>query len=517
MGKGGSRTFRGGALALLALLLLALAGCGGGGSDGGDTGTAQRGGTLKLDFGEEPTGLDPLSNYTYPEINIISQINETLFKTNADGKVEPFLVKSYEKTPDQKTWTLQLQEGVTFSDGKPMTSADVVFSLESVRKSPLWETIFGTVQSVRAPSPSTVVINGSKPMPALPASLTLFAAAVVPKNYGGVAQKEFAQNPIGTGPFEIGTWKRGQSLTLVRNPSYWGPDKALLDEVVITASPSPESRMTQLRAGQIDVNFDPPWSQVESIESTPGLEVGKYALGLTDYLIVNSQKPLFKDPRAREAISLALNREDIVKAALNDYGPPAGSWFPLSLPYADSSIEPPQQDIAKASKLLDEAVKATGEKPSFELLFSGQGSYAAIAQVAQQNLEEAGFEVKLKTLDQAVTLELLDKGEFDVDILSIYSTIPDPTELVTFYVGTEALWSRADTTEVSKLGEEAASEADSEKRRDLYYRIQEILDEEHFIITTNDRPWLYALRDNVSGFSVGPTGTPWLNEVGFSE
>jgi peptide/nickel transport system substrate-binding protein len=525
MGRGGSgsKGLRSGVLAAL-LALLALAGCGGGGSSsGGDSGstsgggTPQRGGVLTIDFGEEAKGLDPLANFTYTEINIMTQINETLFKTNADGKIEPFLAKSYEKSPDEKKWTLHLQEGVTFSDGKPMTSKDVVFSLEGVRKSALWESFFATVTSIRATSPTTVVIDSSQPMPALPAELSLFAAGIVPDDFGGVSEKEFGQHPIGTGPFEVGTWNRGQQLTLLRNPHYWGPEKALLDEIVVRATPDDESRLAQLRSGQIDVAYNPPWNQITELENTAGIKLGKYALGLTDYLIVNSQKPLFQDPKVREAINIGINRDSIVKTAFSDQAPAAGSWFPLSLPYADAGIKPARQDVAKARQLLAEGVKATGEQPEFTILFgSGEAFYGTIAQVAQQNLEEVGFKVTLKPLDQAAATELLENGEYDVSILSIYSTIPDPTELATFYVGTGALWSGADTDQINQLGEEGLSEVDPDKRRAIYYEIQEIIDSEHFIVTTNDRPWVYALQEDVEGFSVGATGTPWLNEVGFA-
>ncbi|MFN8215290.1 MAG: ABC transporter substrate-binding protein [Solirubrobacterales bacterium] len=514
-------TWRLGATAVLALLVLLLAaGCGGGGSSSGGSSAAsgseaepQAGGTLRISQGEEVINLDPLIGTDASSINIISQINEPLWKVNAEGENEPWLVTNVKKSGDQRVWTLQLRQGVKFSTGQPMTSADVLFTLEEARKSEIWESLLAGIEKVTAPSPSTIVITNSNPAPELDAVLSQWSFGIVPKNYGGVSAKEFAQHPIGTGPFMLGPWKHGESITLERNPNYWETGQPYLDKAVFQTVASPESRVSQLKGGQLGVIYAPPWSQVGAIESTPELAIGDYPLGYTNFLILNSRIPLFKDQKVREAVDLAVDREGIVNATLGGHGEPAGAWIPPTVPNSNQTIEPTKQDVAKAKTLLKEAV-AGGADPSFTLLSNAENAYwGTAAQIVQQNLEEVGFNVNIKSVDEASRLELLAAGNFDAGALEVYDATPSPAELFGYYNAYEGAYSGADTTQTTKLSEQAQSEVDPQKRQELWYEIQEIVDEEQFLLPLTYSPYPWAYRDEVSGFTVAPTGIFWLAET----
>ncbi len=508
------------ALALLALAALAIAGCGGGGGDTGSTGSEaepQTGGTLRISQGEEVINLNPLIGTDASSINIISQINEPLFKVNAEGENEPWLVTKVKKTNDERVWTLQLREGVKFSTGQPMTSADVLFTLEEARKSEIWEGLLAGIEKVAAPSPSTIVITNTKPAPELDAVLSQWSFGIMPENYGGVSEKEFAQHPIGTGPFMLGPWKHGESITLEKNPEYWEKGQPYLDEAVFRTVASPESRVSQLKGGELGVIYAPPWSQVGAIESTPELNIGDYPLGYTSFLILNARNPLFQDQRVREAVDLAVDREGIVSATLGGHGEPAGSWIPPTVPNSNQTIEPTAQDVAKAKTLLKEAV-ADGVTPTFTLLSNAENAYwGTAAQIVQQNLEEVGFNVNIKSVDEASRLELLAAGTFDVGALEVYDATPSPAELFGYYNAYEGVYAGVDTTKTTKLAEQAQSEVDPQKRQELWYEIQEIVDEEQFILPLTYSPYPWAYRDEVSGFTVAPTGIFWLAETGLGE
>jgi peptide/nickel transport system substrate-binding protein len=515
---------RGPWLPLLALAIVAfvLSGCGGGGGGGTSGGEAsappKHGGSLHFAQIEETATLDPFKSIGVQEITTVGQITEPLFKTNKQEETVPWLVTKYEKSPDLRTWTLHLRQGVKFSDGKPMTAADVVFTLEKAKQSPYWGSTVEPISKVRETSPSTVMIEAEDPTPAMPAILSLFATGIIPKGFGGMSEKEFAEHPIGTGPFMVGPWKHGQSLTLEANPHYWRKGLPYLESVVFDTVPDDNARVAQLKGGELDVIAEPPWSQLSAIESTPGLNLFQLEDGFTDYLIVNAEKPLFKDSKAREAINLALNREDIVKAAMGGYGKPAGSLAPLSLLYTDPGVKPPAQNVARAKQLLGEAVKETGEKPSFTLLLIAGDSYAnSASQIIQQDLQEAGFEVTLKPIDANAQLELLSSKEYDVGLLKVYSTIPDPVEFWAFYLATEGIFSGAPGGQIEKLNTEAAHEIEPEKRRSLYDKIQEIVNQENFLVVMDDKPWVFGVAEGVSGFYVNATGMPALGEVGLTE
>lgn len=510
------------ALAAAVAFCLLAAGCGSDGSstgaDGGDA-TAQSGGTLRIADVGEPASLNPFApeSIDISSIRAIFQVVEPLFKTNADGEVEPWLVVDTKRSADGLTWTFELRDGVKFSNGKPMTAEDVVYSLDTVRKAENWAPMFQLVSSVSAPSPNTVVVKTTKPSASLEADLSLYAAGIVPKNFGGESAEQFGEHPIGTGPFKVVKWDRGQALTMERNAGYWKPEFPLLDKLVFNFVPDDNSRVAQVRSGQLDVAASPPWSQIAGLEQTPDLNVGIFALGYTDYMVVNVRTGLLSDPRAREAISLGIDRESIVDAALAGKGKPAGSWLNPSLKFHDSGIEPPQRDVAKAKQLLSEAIEETGGDASLKLVMvAGDTAYNTAGQVMQENLNEVGFDVSLQPLDEAAAITQLFSPKSELTLIYATSDIVDPSELIGNYIASEGVGAGVETEELEKIATAALSEEDEGKRRDLYYEAQQIIHEQNGLVSYDYRPFVFVTQDNVAGFNLNSTGIPWFAETGFS-
>jgi peptide/nickel transport system substrate-binding protein len=499
------------------LAALVLAGCGGGGGTE-SSGPPQKGGTLRIGPEAEIATLDPAKVLGATEINILGQTLQGLFISNHEEKIEPLLVTKYEKTPDLKEWTFHLREGVKFSNGRPMTSADVVFSIEAAQKSLVWGNLYEGITSIKADGPSTVVIKTKAPAPALPAVLSLFAAGIVPKNYAGMSEQQFGEEPIGTGPFEVVSWKRGTSITLEKNPYYWQKGLPYLEKVIYTPAPSDNSRVSQLKAGQLDAISKPAYAQLKSLESFPGVNLNIAENSSMGTLLANARKPLFQDPRAREAINLAVDREDIATAALKGYGRPAASFFPLSMLYA-KDLKPPARDVAKAKKLLAEAVAATGEQPDFEISFeAGEESASSATQVIQENLEEAGFKITLKPLEATALYGLAEAGEFDLALINFFSTLHDPVEQVGFYPATEGFWTGASNVpEFTKKADAALEEINPTKRGQMYGEIQEEVEKENYVLVVDNAPLIWATAENVSGFEINAVGAYNLLEVGFSK
>jgi peptide/nickel transport system substrate-binding protein len=511
-----SATVRTAALAAIAAAALLLTGCGSGGTSAG-TGTArpERGGTVHLAQIADVITLDPTQALDNESIRVLSQIVEPLYKTDPQGKTAPWLVASARRSPDGRTSTFRLRPGIRFSNGKPLTADDVVFSLDAARKSANWGFLLTSVAGVKATSPSTFAITTKKRVAPLFANLSLFAAGIVPKNYGGMSEKQFAQHPIGTGPYKLGRWVRGQSLTLDRNPRYWQPGKPLLDHIAISAIPDDNSRVSQLQGGQLDVVAAPPWSRLPALSGNPQLHVGQYALARTDYLIANEQKPLFRDPRVREALSLALDRGAIVKAALNGYGQVAGSWLAPSLLYHARDVKPPAHDVAKAKALLAQALH--GAPARFTLTFpAGDAYFGTAAQIVQQDLRQAGFDVTLQPLDQSAVLADEQGGKFDAALIYVTSDIADPSELVGLYVSLQGFFDHGDTAPVAKLQPQADAASDPVTRATLYNRIQHLIDRDHGLIPMDYQPYVWGMSRKVAGFAVNPTGIYWLADAGLA-
>lgn len=507
------------AAALAALAVVAVAGCGGGASAGGGDsgGPKQHGGTLNIGLAEEAITLDPLAAYSASDINLVSQINEPLWREDLHGKVVPWLVEKAEPSDGQRVWTLHLKPGVKFSDGRPMTSADVLFSLERARENEEWKSLTEGIAKVEAPSPATVVIDNSAPAPELPAILSTWIFGIVPKNLGGESEKEFSQHPVGTGPFTLASWKHGEAITLVRNRGYWQQGQPYLDKVVWHAVTNPESRLAQLRSGQLDAIYSPSSSQFEAIESAPETEVGDYPEGYIEMLQLNSKNPLFSDSKVREAITLALDREGMIQAVLLGHGTPAGALLPPAQPFHDPDLKAPEQDVGKAKSLLAEAVKEGAPEPSFTILVPTEDDFWATAsQIAQQNLTEVGFKVKLQKMETSSWFEVLASGKFDATFAFGYSQSPSPSEMLGFYNGFNGFNTFVDTTETTKLLAKALRTVDLQERTRIYSQIQEIIAEEGYLVTVVNKPYSWAHRTDIDGFYVGVVGIPWLDETSLS-
>jgi peptide/nickel transport system substrate-binding protein len=515
-------------IAVVAVLLsgaLVLAGCGGGSSTGGSTGgdggegagSPKPGGTLTLALNEEVTTLAPQRAILPAETVETSQINEPLWQEDLNGKLVPWLIEKVETSKDDRVYTLHLKKNVKFSNGQPMTSADVLFTLEEARKSEYWESLLVGITKVEAPSPSTIVITNAKPAAELPAVLSQWSFGIEPKNLAGESEKEFEQHPIGTGPFKVGSFKRGVSLTLEKNPYYWMPDRPYLDKVVIKIVTDANGRVAQLNSGQLDVIAQPPWSQVESIENSSETEFGDYPLGYNKLLFLNVRKPLFQNMNVREAVNLSLDREGMINVAMAGHGEPSAAFVPPPIEFHDPSIKAPEQNTEKAKELLAEAVKE-GVDPTFTLSSSNEDSFFATAtQVIQQNLEEVGFKVKIQKLDGSTLFEALETGKYDAAPGFIYTPVATPTEIFGFYNSFDAQFTGGPTTETTKLFNEALSEPDKAKRQQLYNQLQEVVEKEQAVIPVAYEPFSWALRKDVADFHVGNVGIPWLYAAGVSE
>jgi peptide/nickel transport system substrate-binding protein len=304
------------ALGALVAVALAVTGCGGGSSTnaGSQNSEAQPGGTLRFGL-EKPPTLEPEEALYPSETYVIAQFSEGLVKNNRKGDIEPLLATAWSHSKDNLAWTFHLRKGVKFSDGSPLTAEDVVFTMERLRHGEIEEPTYKLVSNVKATSPTTVVIETSKPMGALLPDLATNYSTIIPDNFGGVSAKEFGQHPIGTGPFMLKSWHHGQSITLVKNPHYWMPKRPLLDKVVFTVTANEPARVAQMRGGALDLTRVSPLGVKTSLAQEAEVSLNEFPGVLVNWLHLNSLQEPFKNQKMREAANLALDREGIAKAA----------------------------------------------------------------------------------------------------------------------------------------------------------------------------------------------------------
>src|SRR5215468_1073167 len=326
---------------------------------------------------------------------------EPLYTVTANGRSEkPWLATSYKQSNGGKTYTFTLRKGVKFSNGQPMTSADVKFSIDEARaQAKGWGYLDAAIKNITTPNPDTVVFNLKFKWAPFLADIALFANGIIPKNFAGQSRKAFYTHPIGTGPFMWDKRVVGQSVTFKKNPNYWQEGKPYLDSVTWTFVTDENTRELQLRGGQIQVDEFPPFNSINKLKSTSGVTMSLFPSTRTDYLDMNESYAPLADVHVRRAISYAIDRAGIVKTLLSGYGKPANSFMPPQVPFYDPKSPGIQYDMDKAKAELAKSKFAKGFKVQI-LLGSGDQTNNAIAQVLQSSLKTLGITVTFKQEDQ---------------------------------------------------------------------------------------------------------------------
>lgn len=368
----------------------------------------------------EPPGLDP-TNAAAAAIAEVTLYNiyETLTKINEDGSTSPLLAESWTASPDLKTYTFKLRKGVKFHNGEPFDSAAVKFSFErnavptSTNKD---KSLFQSFESVAAPDSDTVVITLKNSEPNLPFLVGQASASIVePKS----APTNVTQ-PVGTGPYQLGAWAKGSSMTLNKWADYRNAAAIKLSKVTIRFISDPASQAAALLSGDVDAFPRIATRVVAQFKSDPRFTVLIGGSKAKTIVAINQRKKPLDDVRVRRAILAAIDRKAIIDGAVEGFGTPIGSFYaPGSLGYIDTTgINP--YDPEKAKKLLAEAGVTIPLELSLKLPpppYARQGGEIVAAQLAK-----VGIIAKIENVEWAQWLSQVfgpnGPHNFDLTIVS---------------------------------------------------------------------------------------------------
>ena len=514
-------------IAVSAVLVLAACGSGGssgggGGSGGTPSGKPVHGGDLTFAAVQDAQSMNATTVFDNNSIWIFEQIFQTLYTVTNDGKgVRPLLATSYKMSADKKTYTFTLRKGVKFSNGKPMTSADVKFSIDQNRKATQgWAYLDSAISSVDDPSPDTVVIHLKFPWAPLLADLSIFANGIVPNNYGGKSETDFYNAPVGTGPFKWDFWHKGSALKLVKNPLYWQKGLPYLNSVTWADVPNDNTRELQLKGGQAQIDQTPAWSTVSSLKSTSGVAMHLFNSTQTNYMAFNEQRKPFQDVHVRRAISLAIDRNALVKAILFGNGKPANSLFPPQVPFYDPNTPGLQYDVKAAKAEMAKSSVPHGFTTSI-LISAGNSDSKTIATILQSELKPLGIKLNITTLDPNVANNDEQTLKYDMVLTLWTMDIPDPDELATFAVdpksGAKSFFTAYNNPAVIKATHQAEVTTDPAKRQQFYNQVQAGAANDAFMAFLYYSPYPYATTSNVHGFYVTPLGNMHMEDVWLSK
>jgi peptide/nickel transport system substrate-binding protein len=469
----------------------------------------RRGGTLRLVEPGEPDSLDmarTLANYSFI---VGEQIFEGLFRWTPQGLV-PWLARDVRVSPDGKSWTFRLREGVAFHDGTPFDAEAVKFNLERIRdgKGFAYAGLLAGLTDVKAADPHTVQVTMKAPYGPFRALLGFIYFGIQSPTALRKHGDDSGSHPVGTGPFRFQSWQRGGELVLVRNDAYWG-DKAHLDRIVVTAIPDLNGRVSALEAGDADVIVEVPPSEVARLSKSDRVQVLSAVTSRNQWLRFNQLKPPFEKAEVRRAAALATNRGAYIKGVMQGHASPARNIVgPGVVGYAE--LEPIPYDPARAKALLAQA----GLPGGFSTTMTCAPSDELICQAVVQDLAAVGIQAKLQTLEWGTFLKYImmpaPESQYEMSIVTRISQYLDADFPLypDFHSanwrpkgGNHLFYKNAD---VDRLLDASRVETDGEKRKGLFLGAMRQLWADLPVVPLYSQHFIVGAASRVKGVEITP-------------
>ncbi|OPY51433.1 MAG: putative ABC transporter periplasmic-binding protein [Methanosaeta sp. PtaU1.Bin060] len=479
-------------------------------------------GTLNIALGSEPDDLNPLYNTGTSDFYDLIKIFSGLLKSDERLEMVPDLAESWEISPDGKTYTFHLRDGVKWQDGEDFSAEDVKFTYDLLR-SGRWTSIFPTsagyvdIDDVSVIDPKAVrftIKEGIVPFQ------ERFSAAILPKHIldgQDLSRTDFWQKPVGTGPYRFKHWKRGEELVLTSNPEYYG-NTAKAEVLRYVFVPEEAARIGLLQRGDVDADKIDPRS-MNILEGARGIKI--YSMPSANWYALNLPNKMwpFEDKRVRKAIAYAINKKQILDTVFNGQGEIAYGPFRSEDWVYNPDIAFPY-DPEKARQLLTEAgfkdsdgdgvLEKDGREFRFELIYgSTNPERKDIAIAVKSDLEKVGIDVEPvgKSWDE-ISPELFRSAPMVAAFGSPFDPDDNNYQLwSTRFIG-QGWWNPASYSnpKVDSILEAARIEFDKDLRKQYYRDLQMILAEDQplaFIVFCN---YVYAINDKITG--IAPRNAP---------
>ena len=485
-----------------------------------------------LDY--EPSSLDWAYAYNYAENTVLSSVCENLLRLAPDYSIQPALAESFSH-PSPTTWVYEIREGVTFHDGKPMTIDDVVWSLNRHLDADVgsyWGGWMANVASITATGPMQVTVELTKPDVVFNQMMATPAGAVAEQAFVEAAGADYGTPDGGvmcTGPYKLESWSGGSSLTLAAYEGYWDanlqPKAAVVEMPFITEE---STLISAMLTGEIDGTFSVPPSGAAQLASS---DAGTLYFGPSMQsfnVIVSSFDGALGDARIRRALTLALDREGIVAAAVDGnatvlkgvVAPPSWGYSADVFQAGWDALPGIEQDLDAAKALVAEA--GVPDEPIVLATLGESEELGIISTALQDAARQLGIELEISVLPVGTYATLFFDAEarvgIDMFLTGWYTDVPEPLNMYATIFTTDGAsnYNGYSNEEYDRLISEALGTDDPDARAALVVQAQAIILEE--------APWIPLYTPNVRVFqskrvSGVPTTFvylyyPWLAEIG---
>lgn len=386
--------------------------------------------------------------------------HEPLFHLDAENKRIPCLATDAVWV-DDNILEITLREGITFSDGTPMTAEDVKFTFDMAMESPISGNLTG-LESTEVVDATTVRMKMAAYSNDFLMSLTFFPFSIQSK----AAYESGMNEPylVGTGRYVMDEWVEGEYVTYVKNDKYWGDDPGISDRITFRPFMEASSRVIALQNGEIDVCIDPPINELQYLEEDSSVTVHEQPGTRLFYFAFNTAKAPWDNVALRQAVACAIDRDAVIQVALYGKGTPQTTVLNRGLWGFYDDMDGFDYDVARAKTLMAEAGYADGGI-STTLTIANSSPYNNIAQVIQANLKEIGINVEIKTVEDATLKNICKTGEQDLFLWRWNETIrPDSVYRDLFYTGNGSNYTQFSDPKVNDLTDKVLTGKDETQR-----------------------------------------------------
>ncbi|SDF97015.1 peptide/nickel transport system substrate-binding protein [Fontibacillus panacisegetis] len=477
-----------GLLALLLILTMVAAGC--------STGTSQKGaaqdGSLEITIARafDVNGLDP--GFLTENAQVVDNIFDTLVKRDENEQLVPGLATSWSQV-DENTWEFKLRENVKFTNGEPFNAEAVKYSIDRVlnpdNNAPTAGYI-STIQEVQVVNDYTVHVITKNPDPLVPTRFNRYPTEIVPPKYTEeVGQEQFAQKPVGTGPYKFVEWNKGSSVVLEVNKDYWNGEPEV-KKITFRSIPEASTRVSALLNGEVDLITAVSPEDREKIEGSSNAKLSSVErAGNTVYVGFKTDVEPFNNPKVRQALNYAIDTKSIVDNVLRGAAVQTESLIgPKDFGYA-GEFDTYGYDPDKAKQLLSEAGYPDGFSATLDTV-NWYIKNTDVAQVIAEQLKAIGVNITVNNVESSVYRTLVPSGKQNsMYVLGWSSTNTlDADAAIYAILHSGESYSTYSNPEVDAKLEEARGTTDEERRKTLYKEIEEIV--------LQDAPRIFLYQEN---------------------
>jgi peptide/nickel transport system substrate-binding protein len=474
---------------------------------------------LNVAFQELVTSFDPPTDWAIVATWIHSNIGDCLvWRDRKTGRFVPWLAEKWQRLSDT-SWRFTLRRGVKFHNGEPFNAQAVKFTIDRILadKKMLVYNQWLFVKEIKVVDDQTIEIATPAPEPAMLSKMAGTGCQMVPPAYmQQVGPQGFAQKPVGTGPFKFVEFRKDDRVVLEANPDYF-QGKPDIDQIVIRAIPEPSTRVAELLQGGVDLVVSVPSQDWQRVESNRNLTLNKALTTQTVLLVLrHTQGMVTADPRIRAAIDYAIDRKTLVKLAGTGAVPTRTRVTPPTLGWHPNLYNKDIYNPDRARQLLREA-GYNGQPLTFHST-TVWPMQKEVSEALGAMLEAVGLKVNLQILDVSTFREQIyygayaGRGNREIYMDALGNSFFDPWIAVLGFTCARAQRTDYCRQDLDQLIAQAAQEMVAEKRKQLYYKIQEIVAE--------DRPYvfLYQMMDTVGmnkklDWTPAPDGFVWLGKA----